>query len=94
LDSFKENNIINYYEIIIVIGGYYDIQDYEIHKKEVITYIPYTVNNSPYSPPCSPPSRTEDMVFLSLRTAVGAKKKNKLTRFFDCLAQSIGSVLE
>lgn len=38
LESLKENDI-NYCEIIIVIGGYYDLNDYEITKDKNITYI-------------------------------------------------------
>ena len=39
LDSFEENKIIDFYDIIVVIGGYYNINDYEISKKGGITYI-------------------------------------------------------
>ena len=38
LESLKENDI-NYCEIIIVIGGCYDLNDYEITKDKNITYI-------------------------------------------------------
>jgi hypothetical protein len=38
LDSLKENDI-NYCDIIIVIGGHYNLNNYEITKNENITYI-------------------------------------------------------
>lgn len=38
LDSLKENDI-NYCEVIVVIGGHYDLNNYEITKEENITYI-------------------------------------------------------
>jgi hypothetical protein len=38
LESLRENDI-NYCEIIIVIGGYYHLENYEITKEENITYI-------------------------------------------------------
>jgi hypothetical protein len=38
LESLKENDI-NYCDIIIVVGGYYNLNDYEIKKYENITYI-------------------------------------------------------
>jgi hypothetical protein len=38
LESFKENNI-NYCDVIVVIGGYYNLDNYEIIKNEDITYI-------------------------------------------------------
>lgn len=39
LDSMKEKEEFRDFEIIIVIGGYYDLSDYEITKVENITYI-------------------------------------------------------
>ena len=39
LESLKENDDINYCDIIIVIGGYYNLDNYEIFKDENITYI-------------------------------------------------------
>ena len=44
LDSLKENDI-NYCEIIVVIGGYYNLNNYEITKDKNITYI-YANHNS------------------------------------------------
>jgi hypothetical protein len=38
LESLKENNI-NYCDVIVVIGGYYNLDNYEIIKDEDITYI-------------------------------------------------------
>jgi hypothetical protein len=38
LESLKENDI-NYCDIIIIIGGYYNLNDYEIFKEDNITYI-------------------------------------------------------
>ena len=38
LESLRENDI-NYCSIIVVIGGYYHLPDYEISKDENITYI-------------------------------------------------------
>jgi hypothetical protein len=38
LESLRENDI-NYCSIIVVIGGYYSLSDYEITKDENITYI-------------------------------------------------------
>lgn len=38
LESLRENDI-NYCDIIVVIGGYYDLKDYEITKDKNITYI-------------------------------------------------------
>ena len=38
LESLKENNI-NYCDVIVVIGGYYHLNNYEITKDENITYI-------------------------------------------------------
>jgi hypothetical protein len=39
LESLKEHNIIYYYEIIVIIGGHYNLMNYEISKKDNITYI-------------------------------------------------------
>jgi hypothetical protein len=38
LESLKENDI-NYCDVIVVIGGYYNLDNYEIIKDEDITYI-------------------------------------------------------
>ena len=38
LESLKENDI-NYCDVIVVIGGYYNLNNYEISKDENITYI-------------------------------------------------------
>jgi hypothetical protein len=38
LESLKENDDTNY-DIIVIVGGYYDLDDYEIIKGENITYI-------------------------------------------------------
>ena len=38
LDSLKDNEI-NYCDIIVVIGGHYNLNNYEIIKDENITYI-------------------------------------------------------
>lgn len=38
LESLKENDI-NYCDVIVVIGGYYDLDNYEITKDENFTYI-------------------------------------------------------
>jgi hypothetical protein len=38
LESLTENNI-NYYDVIVVIGGYYNLDNYEIIKDKDITYI-------------------------------------------------------
>ena len=39
LDSMKLDNEFKNYEIIVVIGGYYDIPDYIIEKNENVVYI-------------------------------------------------------
>lgn len=39
LDSLNANDDINYCEIIIIIGGYYHIDNYDIYKNGNITYI-------------------------------------------------------
>ena len=48
LESFKENDI-NYCDIIVVIGGYYCLNDYEITKDENITYIRANHNSIDYT---------------------------------------------
>ena len=39
LESLKENDIIKYCDIIVVIGGHYNLSNYEFVKDENITYI-------------------------------------------------------
>ena len=39
LESLKENDIINYLDVIVVIGGYYNLNNYEIFQHDNITYI-------------------------------------------------------
>jgi hypothetical protein len=39
LESFKENDIINYWDVIVIIGGFYHLNNYEIFKNDNITYI-------------------------------------------------------
>ena len=39
LESLRENDIINYCDVIVVIGGHYNLKNYEITKYDNITYI-------------------------------------------------------
>ena len=39
LESLKENDIVNYLDVIVVIGGHYNLNNYEIIQNENITYI-------------------------------------------------------
>jgi hypothetical protein len=49
LESLKLCNEYIYYDIIVAIGGYYNIKDYEINKIDNITYIKCNHNSIDYT---------------------------------------------